>query len=110
MKFWIAIAVPVGLGVGGLLWFGMVHLRDRCGRGSVTDMLAKVIPHDQDNDGLVISNAHLLRGQFFAFPYQCEADSTPLRGGIDLTEQRWKHVEFEVSQLNGHIALRVLSP
>ena len=107
----------IGLGLIGAASLEAVHLQHRCRTVDVTDSLASHLPKDKDGDGVVISNAHLMAGQFFSFPYACEADATPLRSGIDLSAQAWTHFEFEVFTLAGKLdvkqnlaILRVLDP
>jgi hypothetical protein len=73
------------------------HMLNRCGDEQVTHMLAKLIPRDHDGDGVFILKPHLSEGQLFAFPYQCEASTMPIRGNVDLAMKKWQSVKYAVS-------------
>ncbi len=110
MRSWIVATGCIGLGLVAAASLEIVHLQHRCRSGDVTDSLARRIPKDKDDDGVVISNARLMAGQLFSFPYACEADATPLRSGIDLSAQPWTHFEYEVSTLAGKLDVKLLDP
>ena len=108
MESWIGPAALAVVAVAGLSWFGFTHLEHRCLRPDVTDALAGQIRQGNSPVGVLISNAHLASGQLFSFPYECEADSTPLRSGIDLSAQAWTHVKFEVLKVAGKLDVKIL--
>ncbi len=110
MPPWIVPVGCISLALIGAASLGIVHLEHRCRQPEVTDSLAAHIPKDKDGAGVVISNARLMAGQLFSFPYACEADATPLRGGIDLTTQTWTHFKFEVFTLAGKLDVKLLDP
>ena len=110
MRPWIIVTGCLSLVLIGAASLGVVHLQRRCRSDAVTDSLARHIPKDKDEDGVVIFNARLMAGQLFSFPYACEADATPLRSGIDLSKQAMTHVEYEVSTLAGKLDVKLLDP
>ncbi len=107
MRHRTVMLIVAGLLIIAALSFEARRLWRRCGDEEIAGLLAKVLPRDTDGDGIVISNARLLAGQFFAFPYQCEADTTPLRGNVDLSKQSWQHIQYTVSHIDGmqHVSL-----
>jgi hypothetical protein len=100
---------------GSLLLAGAIadetsRLWNRCENEDVTVMLAKLIPRDRDGDGVFIIGARLTEGQLFASPYECEADTTPIRGNVDLSKKAWQHLRYMVSMVDGVRHVILLAP
>jgi hypothetical protein len=95
------------LALAGLLAYAGHRLSDRCGVDPIIEQLTAMLPKDQDGDGFVVSNIQLAPDQFFAWPYRCEADVTPIRGNVDLSQKQWQHVQYEVSggEARSHVRL-----
>ena len=110
MASWIGLTAFAAVAAAGFTWFGITQLENRCRQEDVTDSLARQIRKPNEPNGVLISNAHLASGQLFSFPYECEADSTPLRSGIDLSAQAWSHVKFQVLKVAGKVDVKLLGP
>jgi hypothetical protein len=96
--------------LAGAIAYETSRLWNRCENEDVTVMLAKLIPRDRDGDGVFIINARLSEGQLFAYPYQCEVDTTPIRATVDLSKKVSQHLRYMVSMVDGVRHVILLGP
>jgi hypothetical protein len=96
--------------LAGVIAYQTFRMWHRCRNEDATAILVKLIPRDPDGDGVFIIGARLSEGQLFAYPYQCEADTMPIRGNVDLSKKARRHLRYIVSMVGGVRHVILLKP
>ncbi len=110
MRHRSSIFILCGLLLAVAIAYQARRLWRRCGDEEVMALLAQLLPRDTHGDGVIITGARLLARQFLSFPYQCEADTRPVRGNVDLSKRGWQHVQYMVSTLDGRRRVSLSQP
>jgi hypothetical protein len=82
------VAVIVGAG------YVAQRLATRCDSEEALRDLVRLLSSGTEGHGLIVFNVHATEGHL---PSQCEADTVPIRGNVDLSRKPTGHVGFSVS-------------